>query len=53
MKYTPSYKYLGVLFEEHLKEKPTVDALTNAATKSLGRITSILRKTEKSRDKIL
>ena len=41
--YTDVYKYLGVLFQEHLQEKKTVEALTNAATKSFGRITNIFK----------
>ena len=44
LKYTSVYKYLGVLFHENLQEKPTVEALTNAAIRSFGRITGIFKK---------
>ena len=36
--YTSNYKYLGILFNEHLHDKPCVDALTGAAARTFGRI---------------
>ena len=42
--YTQNYKYLGFIVHEHLSEKPTVEALTGAATRSYGRIVNMFRK---------
>ena len=43
LKYTNNYKYLGILFNEHLQDKPCVDALTGAATRSFGRVVNLFR----------
>ena len=43
LRYTTNYKYLGILFNEHLHDKPCVDALTGAATRSFGRVVNLFK----------
>ena len=43
LKYTSNYKYLGILFNEHPRDKPCIDALTGAATRSFGRIVNLFK----------
>ena len=43
LEYTSTYKYLGYILQEHLQDKPTVDALTAAATRSFGCIVDIFK----------
>ena len=43
LKYTSTYKYLGILFNEHLHDKLCVDALTGAATRSFRRIVNLFK----------
>ena len=43
LQYTSTYKYLGFILHEHLQDKPTVDALTGAATRSFGRVVNIFK----------
>ena len=44
LQYTNTYKYLGILFHEHLSTKPVAEILSASASRSFGRIVSMFRK---------
>ena len=43
LQYTENYKYLGILFNEHLQDKPCIEALTGAATRSFGCVVNLFK----------
>ncbi len=44
MVYVDRYKYLGIIFDEHLSPKPVAEVLTQSASRSFGRIVTMFRK---------
>ena len=42
--YTDRYKYLGYTIQEHLNQKPNIEVLTAAASRSFGRVVNIFKK---------
>ena len=44
LKYVSDYKYLGYIFNEHLSQTSTVEALTLLANRAFGRVVTIFKK---------
>ena len=41
--YAENYKYLGYILNEHLSDKPMVNAVTGAASRSFGRVVNLFK----------